>query len=144
MRKPEDIRDITITLKVGSQDALFIRLHSDGSVKRRGDGSGQQDLDVVYIGMDQGGSFQRLVGALDEELLDHMGGYATREMKGAPCELVIAFEFADGQHDGFVYEYGSMSQGPPPAIRDLVHLAVRETDACYHNALKHAKSSRPG
>jgi hypothetical protein len=66
-----------------------------------------------------------------ERLLGH--NFEHENPRGAPCKLDVRLQFRGGTSGGFIFLYGSQSQGPPSYVTDLVRAAVRQTDSWYED-----------
>lgn len=131
----DDIKLLWINKKIEGKESLFILLDRDGSMNRQGSGTASAEESVYYIGMHPG-LFQQVLESLNDDFMRHMGGYKSKEIKGAVCELEVGFEFTDGTNGGFFWQYGLESEGPPEELRLLVTRALELTDPIYAETVK--------
>jgi hypothetical protein len=128
MPKVSDITAVTITIEAGEKQVLFVLLDSGGSINRLGTGTADNKEHDLFIGVSSVGLLSELKTHLSDEMLQYMGGYDVPERRGVPCRLSIGLMFADGEQNGFEFNYGSKSTGPPPEITEFVVAAVNLTD----------------
>ncbi len=138
MPKVSDITAAGITLEAGDQQALFVLLAADGTINRLGTGTINNKDNDLFIGMTQEPLFDQLMTSLNDDMLDHMGGYDVPEKNGVPCTLTISLSFANADDNGFGFRYGSESEGPPREIIEFVMAAVRLTDPWFQQQKKMA------
>lgn len=136
MPKVSDINAVHVTLEIGDKQALFILLAADGTINRFGTGSVNNKDNDLFIGVTQEPLFKQLLSNLDDDMLDHMGGYDVPEQHGIPCKLSIGLAFAGDYENGFGFRYGSESQGPPEEIIQFVTAAVQLTDPWFQEQKK--------
>ncbi len=130
-RRVGDITALTVTMQIDGTPALFVLLAEDGSVNRMGSGSPSTADGAMFIGQTDRSPFQEAIAALSDDMLRFTGGYDIPEKRGVPCRLMIGLRFRDGTDDGFVFAYGSESQGPPNDIAAFVHACVAATQPWY-------------
>jgi len=136
MPKVADINAVNITFEKGGKQALFILLAADGTINRMGTGSVSNKDNALFIGVTQERLFDQLMTKLNDDMLDHMGGYDVPEQRGVSCKLAIGLSFANAGDNGFGFRYGSESEGPPRDIIEFVNAAVQLTDAWFHQQKK--------
>jgi hypothetical protein len=141
MRRVADIVGVAITLEVGSEQTLFILLSDDGTVNRMGTGSaGNTDRDL-FIGRTLDPLLPSLLRHLTDDMLRHTGGYDVPDKRGVPSRLSIALKFANGEEDGFGFEYGTESQGLPLDISAFVQAALAITDPWFAGQMAMVQSA---
>jgi hypothetical protein len=131
MGKVSDIVVLQISLRIKEVDSLFILLARDGAINRLGTGFEDNTERALFIGKTDPELFQKSCALLNDEMLQHTGGYEIEDRKGASCLLSVGFQFADNSWDGFEFSYGSQSQGPPKEIAEVVIETVRLTEPWY-------------
>ena len=132
--KVSDVCLIVVTLEVDAKKLLFLLLSEDG-VNRQGSGTlGNKNPDL-FIGVTDPAIFKAVRSHLTEAMLERLLGqtFEHENPRGAPCKLDVRFQFGDGTSGGFIFLYGSQSQGPPSYVADLVRAAVRQTDSWYED-----------
>jgi hypothetical protein len=56
---------------------------------------------------------------LDDDMFEFLGRYDLPEKEGLPCQLTIELSFTNADNDGFAFNYGSESEGPPQEIEQF-------------------------
>lgn len=129
MSVPRDITAILITLKIGREQSLFIRLTSAGQIDRLGTGSEDDPDDVLCRGQVEPSIFAELCQQVSTKLFAWCGkSHTDPQPRGKRCELLIGFQTASGDEHLAAWEYGSKSYTPPEEVYDFVAEAVRLTD----------------
>jgi hypothetical protein len=141
MAKASDIQAVNIALEVDGNYSLFILLAADGSINRQGTGTLKNSARDIFIGMTKEPYFAALMTHMNDEMLEFMGRYELAEQQGASCKLSIGLQFADGEQNGFEFNYGSESQGLPREIGEFVIAAVQITDPWYKAQQKMVKAA---
>src|SRR5438874_2410231 len=95
MNNLDDVIGILVTLHVGGSQSLFIRLFSDGTVNRMGDGSDRNSEKTLFIGKCPTIDFQRLCTEITPTVSRWARPFADPGPKGKLCELVIGVQFSD-------------------------------------------------
>lgn len=126
-----EIQAIHITLEIDGNNALFVLLANDGTVNRLGTGAVDNSETSLFIGVTDPPLIDEVMKSLNDEMLEHMGGYEIPDQKGASCLLTIGFQFSGGEENGFRFSYGAESEGPPGEIIRLVIAAVEATEPWY-------------
>ena len=133
MPKVADINAVNITLETGDEQSLFILLAADGSINRMGTGEIENTDRNLFLGVVNEPLFDQLMGYLNDEMLDYMGGYETPDSQGVPCTLMIGLSFDNGEENGFGFKYGSESTGPPHELVEFVMAAIELTDPWFED-----------
>jgi hypothetical protein len=116
--KVSDVCLIVVTLEVDAKKLLFLLLSEDGSVNRQGSGTlGNKNPDL-FIGVTDPAIFKAVRSHLTEAMLERPLGHTFEHEnpRGAACKLDVRFQFRDGTSGGFMFLYGSQSQGPPSYV----------------------------
>jgi hypothetical protein len=143
-RKVQDVSGIMITLEIHDKRSLFILLAADGSINRLGTGTLNNTENGLFIGTTSPAMFEAVRLCVNDDMLQFLGReFEVKNPVGAPCKLKIIFRFKDDSSNGFVFRYGSESEGPPHEIADLVRTAVRETDPWYEQFKKAPAQKKP-
>jgi hypothetical protein len=130
--KKSDLEVCLISIMIEDKQSLFILLAKDGTINRLGTGSANNTENDMFIGISKDGLFEKLMEAVPEELLEYQGSYDIPEKKGKRCELTLMLASADEKKKaGFIFQYGSDSQGPPQEISEIVVKAVELTNPWY-------------
>ena len=79
MRRVTDIAGVSITLEVGSETALFILVHQDGTVNRLGTGSVDNSEKALHIGRTSPSLLPAVASPLTDDMLRFMGTDARSE-----------------------------------------------------------------
>jgi hypothetical protein len=79
---------------------------------------------VLFIGVTPEPLFPGLMAHLNDQLLQFMGGYDVPNKRGALCKLSIGLQFSNGSNNGFGFNYGTKSKGPPREIAKFIREAV--------------------
>ncbi len=128
----------TIELNIENESALFILLHKDGTINRKGNGTEEIDRNF-YMGIQQDSIFSKLTETITpdfESLLNRIYDYPDK--KGKTCMLEITL--SDGKETkGVKYTYGFDSTGPPKPIADYVIKAIELTDPWFNEQIKMTK-----
>jgi hypothetical protein len=130
LEKP--ICGILVVLDIGSHQALFIRLGSDGSIHRLGTGVHDPAERDRFIGRTSPEIFERVRSKVTPQLLEWCGQLRAHPApRGRTCVLVIGFKRADGRELMMGWKYGSHSQPPPREVREFVTASVEATLPWY-------------
>jgi hypothetical protein len=134
-RKASDVRGFTITLDIDGKPSLFVLLGADGSINRLGTGTLENKESELFIGLTDPAIFEPVRSHLTDAMLQATIGqtFQDQHQRGRPCKLTLTFQFKDGTSNGFVFLYGSESEGPPREVADFVRLAVQQTDPWYED-----------
>ncbi len=127
-----DIQAVHITLETGDKQSLFILIASDGTINRLGTGTVNNKDNDLFIGISHEPLFNRLMAHIDDRMLMYLGAYEIPQKLGVSSKLSIGFCFANAKENGYVFSYGSKSQGPPQEIVEFVKAAVELTDPWFH------------
>ncbi|MEZ4774502.1 MAG: hypothetical protein R3D00_15060 [Bacteroidia bacterium] len=130
------IDSVFIKLEVNQQQLLYIRLSKSGAINRAGDGS-PEDASSMFMGSSPEPFLESWLELLHADILEIAGRYTFPDPKGDVCILTLALEGPETD-TGFEFTYGSLSEGPPEDIIELVEAAMAITDEWYENQ----KSSR--
>lgn len=123
---------VLAVLEVGGKQALLLRMGADGSVHRLGRGSVEHFDADRFIGTIDPDAFRELSAKITPELLAWCGPPREHPApRGETCELMLAFQQADGRERATVWRFGSLSQWPPAEIFDFLAAAIDATDAWY-------------
>jgi hypothetical protein len=144
VQRVADISAVSITLEVDNRTALFVLLADDGSVNRGGTGSEDNEEHQLFIDRTDPPILPILLNDLTDEMLQFTGAYDVAQKRGARCRLTIALHFADGHEDGFRFDYGSKSKGPPKEIAELVSSAVDLTEPWYQEQKRLVATTQSG
>lgn len=124
-----NITAILISLKIGREQSLFLRLTSDGEIDRRGTGSEDDPDEVLCRGRIDPSVFAALRDEITAPLWAWFGNAHTEpNPRGKKCQLLIGFKTTSGGEHLAAWEYGSKSFTPPEEVYDFVMVAVRLTD----------------
>jgi hypothetical protein len=128
----EKIVLISIAVEVNDQSTLLILLAADGTINRMDTGTEDGVKQPLVMGLTNKDYFAQLRSLVTPELFAYLGllGDVTNK-KGKPAKLTISFAFEDGTRNGFMFKYGTESQGPPEEVCDFVHKAVELTNPWY-------------
>lgn len=123
------IDSVFIKLEVNQQQLLYIKLSKSGAVNRAGDGS-PEDASSMFMGNTSEPFLENWLKLLPAEMLENTGRYTFPDPQGDICLLTIALEGPE-MNTGFEFSYGSLSDGPPEDIIELVEGAMEITDEWY-------------
>ena len=115
MFAPDDVSAVFITMHVEDQQVLFILLAADGAVNRMGTGAENNRENKLFIAQSSSNMFEALKAKIHPETSQWEGGYADPAPKGKACQLTVGFMKNDGNESVCKFQYGSESQGSPPA-----------------------------
>ena len=141
MPKVTDINAVSISLEIDDDTALFILLDDQGTINRMGTGAVNNQEKDLFIGLTEEPLFEKLKETMQDEMLNHMGGYDVPDKIGAECTLSIAFSFTNDEQNGFGFKYGSESDGPPYEIVQFVTAAVQLTAPWFQEQKEMANSA---
>jgi len=95
-RNVADVQGISISLTIDGNLSLFVLLPEEGLINRMGTGSLNNTEDALFIGPGDPAIFKEARSHLTEGMLQMVGGeYQCADIRGASCELEIAFQFKD-------------------------------------------------
>lgn len=128
-KRRDDVCGLSILLEINDTRSLLVLLAADGSINRLGTGTLENTENGLFIGVTNPEIFQAVRAQLSTKVFQFLGGqFQPRNPAGASCKLTITFQFNDNSSNGFIFFYGSESEGPPLEVADLVRAAVRLTD----------------
>jgi len=131
---PSEIHSVCIGLEVDDEQSLFIMLAADGTIKRMGRGTIDNDETQLFSGTTDQHLFESLMATVDRKLFSYAGSYRDEAMEGQFCRLLVMFN-SDEDSTSFEFKYGSESQGPPTEFCDLVVASIDLTDPWYEEQL---------
>ncbi len=141
----EKIGAVAISLKIADTQALFILISAEGTVNRSGTGTINNSEHDLLIGVSQDRLFQQFMDGVDEDIFQYTGSYTYPDPKGQLCTLTLSFQVspgADGRDSiGFMFVYGSESEGPNRRINQMVREAVRLTEPWYEQQKQMVKKA---
>jgi len=137
----DGIVGIMITLDIDKEQVLFVLLAKDGSINRLGTGSEDNTEKDLFIGVTNTKVFELVRKKCSPVIDEWIGGFVAPEIIGKSCTLVIGFQTSDGKELMSQWNYGSKSQGPPPAVASVVIESVQATEIWFQNQKKMTKSS---
>ena len=131
---------LLISLDVGEKNALLIILTKDGTICRRGNGSGYSSNMPLLKGSSYDGHFEALLMTVSEETLLYAGVFNQDPKLGKDCQLMIIFNGKEEQEINFKCTYGENSQGPPQELVQIIINAVKLTDPWYKEEIENLKT----
>ncbi|MEZ4826398.1 MAG: hypothetical protein R3C61_08900 [Bacteroidia bacterium] len=129
MTELPSIESVVIKLEVNQQQLLYIRMSISGAVSRAGDGS-PEEAAFVFMGRTDQPFLESWLDQLSPDMMEMTGRYTFPNPQGDHCVLSITLEGPDTD-TGFEFTYGSLSDGPPEDIIELVEAAMDITDEWY-------------
>ncbi|MBV9122099.1 MAG: hypothetical protein JO112_01905 [Planctomycetes bacterium] len=133
-----DTLNIFLTLYVAEAQVLYVTLSADGTIHRMGTGSEYNEEFDLFIGRSTRNMFDCLSSQVTPGLLQWVGEYTDQHLKGKHCRLTIGIRQANGKEMISRWEYGTLSQSPPPEICEFVLAAIKVTDPWYELQKQHA------
>jgi hypothetical protein len=132
----EELKFISIEIKLEQETALAILLHEDGTINRKGNGTDKIDQPLA-IGMTNTlAIFKNLNPFLNNEFENYLNRvYDDPEKKGRTCSIEIKISTKD-RTTGTKFIYGIESMFPPKEIGDFIEGAIELTNPWYDQAIK--------
>lgn len=137
------VNAITISIDVDQKPSLFIMLVDDGSVKRMGRGSIDNDEYDLYVGLIDSGAFLELRSMVTEDWFSAQGRYEYPNRIGPEVELSIILHLNDGADIGLQFLHGLESEKPPGEVINLVRKAVELTAEWTREMKAMAEAKKP-
>ena len=131
---------ITLELQIENDPALFILLHRDGTINRKGNGSEIIDNNF-FMGLTATSKMlDELGGLVNEEFMQFMDKvFDAPGKEGKKCSIEIALEYSNQEMHGTKFYYGTKSIGPPKPVSDFVIRAIELTNPWYYEQQKMVK-----
>jgi len=129
---------VSIEIKVQNETVLFILIHGDGTINRKGDGSQNPDRPFAMGMTDTAEMFEKLNPFISGDLETYLNKvFDDSDKKGKECILEIRLGMGS-KSTGCRFIYGAESMGPPNSISDFVIKALDVTDSWYQNAVSNS------
>ncbi len=126
------ITGLRASLTVGGSRFVHARLGGDGSIARGGRGGRDFSGRLADAAL-----FQEALRRAGPDVLRWAGqDWSDPRRRGKPCELLLAFEEADGREILARWEYGTDSPEPPAELRRFLFDLVDATNPWYREQIE--------